>query len=115
MISLSLPEQEASAWMRPLRRIWSALGLRSEEDCDEETGDKGIRLEYDLKDTLTANRFVGLWRMASGFRTIYIFAVVAAGLAALSRSAVFYLLRYFVDDVLAGPELRWQIPWVAAE
>ena len=111
---LSLPDQQAPAWMRPLRRIRSALGLRSDENCEEESGNRGIRLEYDLQNTLTTNRFVGLWRMASGFRTIYIFAVVAAGLAALSRSAVFYLLRYFVDDVLAGPELRWQIPWVAA-
>ena len=66
--------------------------------------DTGLRLTYDLKDTLTANRFVGLWRMATGFRKIYLFAVVAAGLAALSRSAVFYLLRYFVDDVLTGAQ-----------
>ncbi len=112
--SRSLPHQEAPAWMRPLRRIWSALGLRSEENHEEETDDKGIRLDYDLKDTLTPNRFVGLWRMATGFRTIYIMAVVAAGFAALSRSAVFYLLRYFVDDVLMGADSQWQIPWVAA-
>ena len=112
--SRSLPHQEAPALMRPLRRIWSVLGLRSEEKHEEETNDKGIRLDYDLKDTLTSNRFVGLWRMATGFRTIYVMAVVAAGFAALSRSAVFYLLRYFVDDVLMGADSQWQIPWVAA-
>ncbi len=109
----SLPRRKAPAWKRPIRKIRSALNLRPDENHEEETGDKGIRLDYDLKDTLTPNRFVGLWRMATGFRTIYIMAVVAAGFAALSRSAVFYLLRYFVDDVLAGPDLAWQIPWVA--
>ncbi len=89
-------------------------GFRPEENDQEEMDDKGIRLAYDLKDTLTDNRFVGLWRMATGFRTIYIIAVVAAGLAALSRSAVFYLLRYLVDDVLMGSGSQWRIPWVAA-
>lgn len=71
-------------------------------------------LEYDLKNTLASNSFVGLWRMATGFRTIYIVAAVAAGIAALSRSAVFYLLRYFVDDVLPAAESRGLIFWVAA-
>lgn len=89
-------------------------GFRPEENDQEEMDDRGIRLAYDLKDTLTDNRFVGLWRMATGFRTIYIIAVVAAGLAALSRSAVFYLLRYLVDDVLMGSGSQWRIPWVAA-
>lgn len=73
-----------------------------------------IRLSYNLKHTLTRNRFVGLWRMASGFRAIYLIAIVAAGLAAVSRSGVFYLLRYFVDEVLPAQERLWQIPWVAA-
>ncbi len=59
-------------------------------------------LAYDLKETLTPNRFVGLWRMATGYRGIYVAGVLAAGCAALSRSAVFYLLRHFVDGVLPG-------------
>ena len=109
----SLPRRKAPAWMRPLRRVWTALGLQPDEDDAEEMGENGIRLEYDLKDTLTPNRFVGLWRMATGFHKIYILAVIAAGLAALSRSAVFYLLRYFVDDVLMSADRQWQIPWVA--
>ncbi len=106
--------REVAALRGPLHRVWSALRLKPDQNNVEEMEDNGIRLEYDLKDTLTPNRFVGLWRMATGFRTIYIFAVVAAGFAALSRSAVFYLLRYFVDDVLAGADRQWQIPWVAA-
>ena len=110
----SPPHLQAPSRMRRLRRVWRALGLHADEKDAEETGDRGVRLTYDLKDTLTPNRFVGLWRMATGFRTIYIIAVVAAGFAALSRSAVFYLLRYFVDDVLAGADSQWKVPWVAA-
>ena len=109
----SAPRQSWPVWLRPLQRFWPALGGQAEGKSEEEMGDTGIRLDYDLKDTLTPNRFVGLWRMATGFRKIYILAVVAAGLAALSRSAVFYLLRYFVDDVLMSADGHWQIPWVA--
>ena len=76
--------------------------------------DKGIRPDYDLKDTLTPNRFRGLWRMATGFHGIYAVAVLAAGLAALCRSATFYLLRYFVDGVLPGGDGGWAIAAVAA-
>ena len=110
----SRPRQEVPGWLRPLLRVWLAIGGRPNEEDGEEEGDPGIRLNYDLQDTLTPNRFVGLWRMATGFRTIYIYAVIAAGFAALSRTAVFYLLRYFVDDVLTAADLKWQIPLVAA-
>ena len=110
----SRPRQEVPAWLRPLLRVWPAIGGQLKDKDEEETGDTGIRLTYDLKDTLTDNRFVGLWRLATGFRTIYLVAVVATGLAALSRSAVFYVLRYFVDDVLTDADLQWQIPWMAA-
>ncbi len=104
------PPRRGPGWLRSLRSLLPAAGganADNEEDAD-------IRLSYDLKETLTDNSFVGLWRLATGFRTIYVFAVVAAGFAALSRSSVFYLLRYFVDDVLAGSDRYWQIPWIAA-
>ena len=108
------PRQGLPPWLRPLQRVWPAIGGKPNDKDEEEMGDPGNRLTYDLKDTLTPNRFVGLWRMATGFRTIYLVAVAAAGLAALSRSAVFYLLRFFVDDVLTSADRQWQILWVAA-
>ena len=104
------PPRRGPGWLRSLRSLMPAAG-GANADNDE---DADIRLSYDLKDTLTDNSFVGLWRLATGFRAIYVFAVVAAGFAALSRSSVFYLLRYFVDDVLAGSDRYWQIPWIAA-
>lgn len=104
------PTGRGLRWLSRLRSVMpAARGAKTEVEDDAD-----IRLAYDLKNTLTDNGFVGLWRMATGFHAIYVFAVVAAGFAALSRSSVFYLLRYFVDDVLAGSDLYWQIPWIAA-
>ena len=108
------PRQGLHVWLRPLRKVWLAMRRRLFSQQEEDMSDTGIRLTYDLKDTLTANPFVSLWRMTNGFHAIYFVAIVAAGLAALSRSAVFYLLRYFVDDVLPGADRRGDIPWVAA-
>jgi ATP-binding cassette, subfamily B, bacterial len=70
--------------------------------------------EYDLKEVVTESRLRGLWRLMHGFRTIYIAATLAIGLAALSRSAFAYLIRYLVDDVLVGDGRRTLLPWVAA-
>ena len=108
------PRQGLHAWLRPLRKVWLAMRHRQISQQEESMSEIGIRLTYDLKDTLTANPFVSLWRMTTGFRAIYLVAIVAAGLAALSGSAVFYLLRYFVDDVLPGSDRRGDLPWVAA-
>ena len=108
------PRQGLHAWLRPLRKVWLAMRHRRISQQEESMSEIGIRLTYDLKDTLTANPFVSLWRMTTGFRAIYLVAIVAAGLAALSGSAVFYLLRYFVDDVLPGSDRRGDLPWVAA-
>ena len=74
---------------------------------------------FDFKQTVTSNRYLGLWRMLTGYHLIYVGATVSIGLAAVSRTAFFYLLRYFTDDVLAvggtlGSEtIRQQLPWVA--
>ncbi len=56
--------------------------------------------DYDLKNALSSNRLQGLWRLMTGFRLAYVAATACLGMAALSRTAVFMLLRYFVDHVL---------------
>ena len=108
------PRQRLNAWLRPFAKVCQAMRRRPVSAEEVDMHGTEIRLTYDLKDTLTANRFVGLWRMATGFRAIYLVAIAAAGLSALSRSAVFYLLRFFVDDVLPHAGRRGDIPWVAA-
>jgi ATP-binding cassette subfamily B protein len=54
----------------------------------------------DLKRTLSKNRLLGLWRMMTGFRLVYVAATVCIAVAAMSRTGTFLLLRYLVDDVL---------------
>ncbi len=55
---------------------------------------------YDLKRALSANRLLGLWKLMTGYRLIYLFATLSLGVAAVSKTATYFLLRYFIDDVL---------------
>ncbi len=56
---------------------------------------------YDLRSAIAKNRLVGLWRMMTGFRLTYLGATISIGIAALSKTATFLLLRYLVDQVLS--------------
>ena len=70
--------------------------------------------ELDLKSTLSKYRIVGLWRMLKGYQTMYVGAFICIGLAALSQTMFYYLLRYYTDNVLAQPEAQDQLVFVAA-
>ena len=54
-------------------------------------------LEFDLQQTITKNRLVGLWRMITGFRLRYTGAVISLGISATAKTLTFMLLRFFVD------------------
>jgi len=68
--------------------------------------------EFDLQETLSENRLIGLWRMMRGFRLPYVGATLALGLAAVSKTATYLLIQYLIDDVLGGGLLNL-LPWVA--
>jgi ATP-binding cassette subfamily B protein len=61
---------------------------------------------FDLKNALTPNRFRGLWQMLTGFRLAYVIANLSLGVAALGKTAMYLLLRYFVDTVLGQGEAQ---------
>ena len=67
----------------------------------------------DLKPVVTENRLQGLWRLMRGFRLIYFGAALSIGLAAVTRTAYYFLLRYFVDDVLPAENTVALLPRVA--
>jgi ABC-type multidrug transport system fused ATPase/permease subunit len=69
---------------------------------------------FDLKETITPNKAVGLWRMMTGFHWIYLVATVSVGVAAVARALSYYLIGYFVDDVLSTEGMMSMLPWVAA-
>lgn len=67
----------------------------------------------DLKSVATESRLKGLWRLMRGYHGSYIVAALSLGVSAASRSAVYLLLAFFVDDVLGKPGFGAQVPWVA--
>jgi ATP-binding cassette subfamily B protein len=64
-----------------------------------------------LKQTISDNRLVGLWRLMGGFRMIYLGAILALSVATLAKTLTYLLLQYFVDDLLlqAQPELPFYV------
>lgn len=54
-------------------------------------------LNYDLKNAVSNNRFVGLWRLMTGFRWKYIGATSSLAVSATAKMVTYMLLRYFVD------------------
>lgn len=68
---------------------------------------------FDLKQVVSDNRLIGLWRLMSGFRLAYLGAAISIGISAISRSAFYFLLRYLIDDVLGDPDAARLLPLVA--
>ncbi len=71
------------------------------------------QLAYDLKQTIAKNRFVGLWRMMTGYRAIYLGALLSVALGAAARTATYALLQYVVDTILGAGIQRDRLGWYA--
>jgi ATP-binding cassette subfamily B protein len=56
--------------------------------------------QIDLQEAISDNRLLGLWRMIRGYRLVFAGALASLALAALMKTATFYLLRFLIDDVL---------------
>ena len=56
--------------------------------------------DLNIKETTSANRLVGLWRMMRGFRLTYIGGVMLLAVAALAKTSTYLLLRNFADTAL---------------
>ncbi|HMQ51382.1 MAG TPA: ABC transporter ATP-binding protein [Anaerolineae bacterium] len=67
--------------------------------------ESNIYTELDLKQTLSTNRLVGLWRFLGGFHWLYLGAIGALGLATAAKTVSYYLLQYLVDDVLLAEQV----------
>jgi len=67
-------------------------------------------MEYDLKNAASNNRLVGLWNLMSGFHWIYLVATGSLAVSAAAKAMASFVLRYFVDVIIAhqqaGRELR---------
>jgi ATP-binding cassette subfamily B protein len=74
---------------------------------------EAILTEIDYSKELSRGGFQGLWRVAGGYRLLYLFAITCMALSAAAKTTTFYLLRYFVDSVLGDAQQRSMIPLVA--
>ena len=70
----------------------------------------GSSSSYDLRRAASRRRIVGIWRMMTGYRLIYLGATVSLGLAALAKTGTFLLLRHFVDNVLGAGAGKINLP-----
>lgn len=71
-------------------------------------------LDDDLKNVVTKNRFVGLWRMLKGYKFKYISANLSLGVAALAKTGTYLLLRYFIDSYFVTDDQKVALPVIAA-
>lgn len=71
-------------------------------------------MKYDLKNVLTKNRLLGLWRMIQGFQGQYVIANLCLGIASLAKTATYLLLRYFVDHYFPPTGGSIALPLIAA-
>ncbi len=78
-----------------------------------ERGNMDNSQEFDIKEVITQNKALGIWRMMTGFHWFYVIAIVSVAIAAIGRAASYYLIGYFVDDVLGSDSPMQMVPWVA--
>jgi ATP-binding cassette subfamily B protein len=67
---------------------------------------------FNFKRTISDNRMIGLWRMLAGYRTIYTTAILALGIAAILNSAIYLLIRDFVDRIIYLDNVKEWLPVV---
>ncbi|MCJ7736268.1 MAG: ABC transporter ATP-binding protein/permease [Anaerolineae bacterium] len=53
-----------------------------------------------FESAFSGKRLSGLWQVMKGYRLAYFGAVICVGLAALTKTATYLVLQYFIDDVL---------------
>ncbi|MCZ7667383.1 MAG: ABC transporter transmembrane domain-containing protein [Chloroflexi bacterium] len=63
--------------------------------------------EFDLKETITNNRLRNVWRMLTGYRLIYLGAILTEGLAALMHTLTYTVLGRYVDNSLYEGNPQW--------
>jgi len=67
----------------------------------------------DLHSVLTDQRLAGLWQLMSGYRFNYLGANISLAIAALSKTATFLLLRYFIDNLQEISSTTANLTWIA--
>jgi ATP-binding cassette subfamily B protein len=56
--------------------------------------------DLNLKETVSKNRLLGLWRLMKGYQGLYIGAIILLAIATIARTGIALVVRRFVDDVI---------------
>lgn len=72
------------------------------------------KTDFDLKEAISSNRLVGLWRLMRGYQLDYVFATFMQGLSAASKTATYLLLSYFVDNYFLASTGKYPVWAIAA-
>ncbi len=56
--------------------------------------------EYDIRKSANSKPLVGLWKLMSGYQWHYVGANLALGISSASRTGIYMLLGYYVDEIL---------------
>ncbi len=65
---------------------------------------------FNLKQTVVPQRWRGLWLLLTGYRGLYLAAILTVGLAALSNMGMYLVIGRFVDQVLPSENIFAQLP-----
>ncbi len=71
------------------------------------------KLSFDLKSAVHKNRLVGLWRVLTGFRLLYLGAMIAIVLGAFMRVYYYRVVQYVIDTVIGEGRNSQHLPWLA--
>jgi ATP-binding cassette subfamily B protein len=72
-------------------------------------------IQYNLKNTIRSNRLAGLWNLMTGFHLTYLAATAGLAVAAAARAAASFVVRYFVDAIVAGKQTGAELRLVVIE
>src|SRR5574339_200369 len=75
-------------------------------------------ITFDFRDTIDKNHLRGMWKMMVDYRLPYAGATASLAVSALAKTTTYFLLRYFVNDVLKdgkyiGNSLTQTFLWIA--
>jgi len=69
--------------------------------------------DLDLREAISSNRWVGLWRLMRGYQLDYAFATLMQGISAYAKTVTYLLLSYFVDHYILASTGKYPL-WVIA-
>lgn len=71
------------------------------------------RSDYDLQDATHPNRLKGIWRLITGYRSDYVWAILSQVIAVSAKTGTMVLLSFLIDDVIQRGDVLSVIPLVA--